>query len=149
MTTSNKIIISQKDSVIYIPLECLHSKNDSITYVYKKEGLSVKKQEVEIGENNMNDVIILKGVSAADRLYLSIPDGYEDAEISLLPELNGKRNIKKQEPVEDKPKEKTITLPDGRVITVPADGQGRGKGMWNRKGDKNDSPKVKADSTGK
>lgn len=62
MTTSNKIIVSIEDSVKFVPLECLHSKNDSITYVFKREGLSIIKQEVEVGENNMNAVIIKNGI---------------------------------------------------------------------------------------
>ena len=97
MTTSNKIIISSKEEALFVPLECLHSKNDSITYVFKKEGLSVIKQEVQIGDNNMNEVIILNGAVKGDRLYLSMPSGYEDDEIKLLPEMNGKRNIEKEE----------------------------------------------------
>jgi HlyD family secretion protein len=128
MTTSNKIIISVLDTATYIPLECLHSKDDSITYVYLREGLSVRKQEVEVGDNNLNEVVVKNGVNPGDRLYLSIPSGHEDDAINLIPELDGKRNIKKEEVVEE-PKERTITLPNGRVITVPADGQrGGGRG---------------------
>ena len=127
MTTSNKIIISARDSATYVPLECLHSKDDSITYVYIKEGLSIKKQEVMIGDNNMNEVIILGGVKEGDRLYLSIPGGQEDNLIALLPELDGKRNIPKAV-VKEQPKEKTITLPDGRVIKVDGSRRGRRPG---------------------
>ena len=128
MTTSNKIIISVLDTATYIPLECLHSKDDSITYVYVREGLSIKKQEVEVGDNNMNEVVIKNGVSPGDRLYLSIPAGHQDDPIILIPELEGKRNTKKEEVIEE-PKERTITLPNGRVITVPADGKrGGGRG---------------------
>jgi len=97
MTTSNKIIISTVESAVFVPLECLHSQHDSITYVYKKEGLSVKKQEVQIGDNNMAEVIILNGIEEGDKLYLSIPKGHEDEEIILLPEMEGKRNIPKEE----------------------------------------------------
>ena len=140
MTTSNRIIISAKDTALYVPLECLHSKNDSITYIFKKEGLSVIKQEVQIGDNNMNEVIILNGANEGDRLYLSMPSGYEDDEISLLPELNGKRNIEEVK-VEEKPAEKTITLPDGRVIQVPADAKAkRGDGQY--KGRKKEGSKT-------
>jgi HlyD family secretion protein len=120
MTTSNKIVISSVDSATYVPLECLHSKDDSITYVYVKDGLSVKKQEVMIGDNNMNEVIILAGVAANDRLYLSIPSGHEEDNIDLLAEMDGKRNTPK-EVVKEDPPEKTITLPDGRVIKVDGD----------------------------
>lgn len=133
MTTSNKIIISQEDSVTFIPLECLHSKDDSISFVYVREGISTRKQEVQLGETNMNEAIILSGIEAGDRLYLSIPKGQENKEIALLPEMDGKRNVPKQE-VQEKPAEKTITLPDGRVITVPADGQRRGGQGGRRRG---------------
>ena len=132
MTTSNKIIISQQDSVTYIPLECLHSKDDSISFVYVKDGISVRKQEVQVGQTNLNEAIILNGVNEGERLYLSVPGGQEDKEIALLPEMDGKRN-QKEEAVEE-PAEKTITLPDGRVITVPKDGEGR-SGMRRRGGD--------------
>ncbi|MEN8249311.1 MAG: efflux RND transporter periplasmic adaptor subunit [Bacteroidota bacterium] len=117
MTTSNKIIISMKDSVNYIPMECLHSHNDSITFVYIKEGLGAKKQEVMIGDNNMNEVVVKLGVEKGDRLFLSVPGGHEDDEITLLAEMDGKRNIKKEEIKEPQP-EKYITLPDGRTIKV-------------------------------
>ena len=143
MTTSNKIIISVMDTALYVPLECLHSKNDSITYIFKKDGLSVTKQEVQIGDNNMNEVIILAGAKEGDRLYLSMPSGYDDDEINLLAELNGKRNIvkKKEEVI---PAEKTMTLPDGRVITIPADGKmKRGSGQFG--GKKRDGAKTKVE----
>ena len=135
MTTSNKIIISQEDSVTYVPLECLHSKDDSITYVFVREGIGIRKQEVQVGKTNMNEAIILNGVETDDRLYLSVPAGQEDKEIALLPEMNGKRNIQKEE-VKEVPAEKTITLPDGRVITVPKDGKSRrGEGTRRRSED--------------
>jgi membrane fusion protein, macrolide-specific efflux system len=137
MTTSNRIIISALDSATYIPLECLHSQDDSITYVYKKDGLTVKKQEVQIGDNNMNEVIVLLGVEEGDKLYLSVPSGHDDDPIALLPELNGKRNILKKE-VKEEPAERTITLPDGRVIKVDANARRGGRRPGGKKagGDK-------------
>jgi multidrug efflux pump subunit AcrA (membrane-fusion protein) len=38
MTTSNRIIAKSIDNVLFIPLECLHSKSDTVTFVYKKNG---------------------------------------------------------------------------------------------------------------
>ena len=94
----------------------------------------------------MNEVIILGGIDAGDRLYLSIPGGHEDDAIALLPELDGKRNIP-EEVVKEEPPEKTITLPDGRVIKV--DGSKRGQRPGGRKsGDKvklEEVPKKKPD----
>lgn len=94
MTTSNKIIASQLDSVLYVPLECLRSESDTIAYVYKSEGLKIIKQEVIVGEANANDVVIKGGLKANDRVYLSSPAGQEDEDVKLLPEMNGKRKKK-------------------------------------------------------
>jgi multidrug efflux pump subunit AcrA (membrane-fusion protein) len=99
MTTSNKIITSLIDNAMFVPLECLHSHLDSITYVFKREGINIVKQEVMLGETNANDAVVLAGLEEGDRLYLSLPSGQEDKQIQLLPELDGKR--KKKE--EDKP----------------------------------------------
>ena len=104
MTTSNRIIASVLDSVLFIPLECLHSQADTITYVLKKDGLNTIKQEIIIGQANANDVVITAGLKENDRVFLSIPKGLEDDEIVLLPEMNGKRKKKEEEkPAEVKP----------------------------------------------
>ncbi len=113
MTTSNKIIASQIDSAIYIPLECLHSQSDTITFVYKSEGLNIVKQEVIVDAANANDVVIKGGLSLSDKLFLSNPSGQEDRPVKLLPEMNGKR--KKQESSEEAKEPR----PAGQVITLP------------------------------
>jgi multidrug efflux pump subunit AcrA (membrane-fusion protein) len=101
MTTSNKILTSIKQKTLFVPLECLHSYHDTVTFVYKKEGLDIVKQEVIIGETNANDVVIAKGILKGDKVFLSIPQGLEDEDFNLLPELNGKRK-QKEENEEDK-----------------------------------------------
>ncbi|HEY9486882.1 MAG TPA: efflux RND transporter periplasmic adaptor subunit, partial [Chryseosolibacter sp.] len=104
MTTSNKIITSLIDNALFIPLEGLHSQFDTITFVYKREGLNIVKQEVVLGETNANDAIILSGLDEDDRIYLSIPSGQEGKTIELLPEMNGKRKKKEvEEPTEPAP----------------------------------------------
>lgn len=102
MTTSNKIITSLVDDALFIPLECLHSEFDSITYVYKRDGLNVVKQEVIIGETNANDAVILAGLESGNRVYLSVPAGQQDEDIRLLPEMDGKRR-KKQDDTKPEP----------------------------------------------
>lgn len=94
MTTSNKIVAQAIDSVLFVPLECLHNQADSITYVFKKEGINVTKQEVIIGATNSNEAVIEKGLKMGDKVFLSIPAGKEKADVALLPELNGKRKKK-------------------------------------------------------
>jgi len=107
MTTSNRIIAKSIENAIYIPLECLHSKSDTVTFVYKRNGMKIVKQEVMIGETNANDAVILVGLAETDRVHLSIPAGLEDDEIALLKEMDGKR--KKGEP-KTEPANKTAAV---------------------------------------
>jgi hypothetical protein len=100
MTTSNKIVAQVLSDVVYVPLESLHLQHDSITYVFKKDGISIHKQEVMVGENNSNEVVILAGIEANDQVYLSMPKDREKDDVNLLPQLNGKRQ-KKNKPDED------------------------------------------------
>lgn len=84
MTTSNTIISGRVEDVLFMPVEALHSQGDSITYVFKKSGLSTVKQEVKVGQSNSDEVVILHGLQEKDIVYLSDPDGMENKEIELL-----------------------------------------------------------------
>ena len=130
MTTSNRIYVTQFDSAVFVPLESLHSKDDSIAFVYKRSGLKVTKQEVQVGETNSNEAIITMGLAEGDKIYLSIPSGMEEDEISLIAALNGKRVKKEEESQASKPKTRTITLPDGttREVTDEQMKKGRQRG---------------------
>jgi multidrug efflux pump subunit AcrA (membrane-fusion protein) len=108
MTTSNKIIANEKDSVLFVPLECLHNQHDSITFVYKKSGGSVIKQEVIVGETNANDVMITKGLVENEKVLLSVPAGMDADEVSLLKELNGLRSKKNNAEAQNSPQPKKI-----------------------------------------
>lgn len=101
MTTSNRIVAKLIESTLFIPLECLHSQADSITYVFKKEGLNTVKQEVIVGETNSSDAVITTGLGENDRVFLSVPAGIEDAPVSLLKEMNGKRRKENETPKGD------------------------------------------------
>jgi HlyD family secretion protein len=125
MTTSNKIITSLIDSALFIPLECLHSHFDTVTYVYKREGLNVVKQEVIPGATNANDVVILGGLEEGDRVFLSVPGGYEGKAIELLPEMDGKR--KRPDNPEVGPNQS-----EDQVIRPVTNRAGRGEGRRER-----------------
>jgi len=146
MTTSNRIITSVLDTALFIPLECLHSKDDSISYVFVRKGIKKIKQEIQLGGTNNNEAVVNLGLEDGDRIYLSVPGGMEDDPIALLPELDGKRNIKEEPKLEEKPKERVITLPDGRKITVPADGQ-PGEMRRMRRGDQQNQESNKSSGT--
>jgi multidrug efflux pump subunit AcrA (membrane-fusion protein) len=112
MTTSNKIITHIVDNALFIPLECLHSQFDTITYVFLKDGINVSKKEVVVGQTNANDVVVLGGLSENDRIYLSIPSGMEEDDVVLLPEMNGKRRKNDE-------KDKDPEKPKGVAVSQP------------------------------
>ena len=83
MTTSNIITTNEKRNVLSIPIEAIFSK-DSISYVYAKSGFSIIKKQVELGDNNNDEVIIVNGLTEKDIVYLNKPDGYKDVKITTL-----------------------------------------------------------------
>ncbi len=83
MTTSNQIIIARQESALHIPLECIHTQ-DSLTFVYKKEGAGVVKQEVAMGLINEDEAVIGAGLTEQDQVYLSTPEGAGDFQVVLL-----------------------------------------------------------------
>jgi multidrug resistance efflux pump len=70
MTTSNSIIIETFEDVLSIPLETVHS-NDSLTYVYKKNGV---RQVVVLDEANENEIIVEAGLKEGEKILLSVPE---------------------------------------------------------------------------
>ncbi len=71
MTTGNQIITQTFTDVVYIPLETVFATEDSIPFVYRKDGT---RQVVVLGESNENDVIVEQGLKPGEKLYLSIPE---------------------------------------------------------------------------
>ncbi|MCX6143085.1 MAG: HlyD family efflux transporter periplasmic adaptor subunit [Ignavibacteriales bacterium] len=72
MTTANEILVAKLDDALFIPLECVHTEATT-TFVFKKDGGSVVKQEVKLGQMNESAAVILAGITQKDQLYLSSP----------------------------------------------------------------------------
>lgn len=85
MTTSNRIFVEQVNDALFIPLESVHSI-DSLSFVFKKDGLSTVFQQVDLGLMNENEVIVEKGLSRNDKIYLSVPDDTTGIEKIFLKE---------------------------------------------------------------
>lgn len=73
MTTSNTISVATTANKLFIPLECLHTEGTQ-TFVYKKDGSTIVKQQVELGATNENEATIERGLTEKDQLYLSTPN---------------------------------------------------------------------------
>ncbi|NOY35960.1 MAG: HlyD family efflux transporter periplasmic adaptor subunit [Chlorobi bacterium] len=96
MTTSNQIITDTYDSVMFIPLEAVQVQ-DSITYVYKKNGV---KQVVVLGTENENEIIVEKGLKEGEKIYLNLPENAEKFKLEgkeLIPVIKEKERKKEAE----------------------------------------------------
>jgi multidrug efflux pump subunit AcrA (membrane-fusion protein) len=91
MTTGIEIIISEYDSVTYIPLEALYK--DSVNYVFKKEGSKVIKQEVVTGPSNDLDILVAGGVVKGEKVLLTKPDKADEMSINYFDESKKKELI--------------------------------------------------------
>ena len=133
MTTNNAILINRIDSVISLPLEAVHS-NDSITYVYRKNGT---RQVVVLGESNENEVIIEKGLEAGEKVYLSVPENGEKFKftgLELVQMIKQKEIEKKKKEEEEKTKQEQEMMnmqalpgPPGAVVVRKNDKPASGK----------------------
>jgi multidrug efflux pump subunit AcrA (membrane-fusion protein) len=83
MTTANEILVAKLDDVLSVPLECVHAEGTT-TFVFKKDGGSVVKQEVKLGQMNENAAVVLAGIGEKDRLYLSSLPEAEKVKTVLL-----------------------------------------------------------------
>lgn len=118
MTTKNRIITEVIESVVYIPIECVHA-NDSLTYVYRNS----KKQQVIPGKSNETDIIIKAGLNAGDNLYLQPPSNAEDWSFKLLdPEV-----VEQFKELEKTPEAITMKEDVNKEGSQPAAKGGRGK----------------------
>lgn len=92
MTTSNQVVIDRIPDVISVPLEAIHAV-DSLSFVIKKDGLNPVMHQVELGLMNDNSVIVHRGVSLEDELYISVPEDIADLrKVMLNEEITQKGN---------------------------------------------------------
>lgn len=72
MTTANEILVAKSDSVLSIPLECVHTEG-TVTFVFKKSGSGIVKQQIKLGLMNDNAAIVESGVTEDDEVLLTTP----------------------------------------------------------------------------
>ncbi len=72
MTTSNEIMIETFKDVVSIPIEGLFT-TDSLTFIYKEVQGDIIKQEIEAGISNATSIVIEKGLSEGEKVYLIPP----------------------------------------------------------------------------
>lgn len=122
MTTSNEILTDVLEDKLFIPLEALYK--DSISYVYKDEAGSPVKQEVITSWTNENEVVIIEGLTANDRVYLTAPAGA--ASLPLQPLAVGTKKNAEKFLLSERDERRRIG--DEKEAKVPSDGGYKGGG---------------------
>ena len=83
MTTSNSIETMRIPDAMFIPLEAV-STDSGVTVVYKRGGSGLTKQEIETGTMSDDEVVVLRGVEADDRVLLAPPPNRESLRLARL-----------------------------------------------------------------
>jgi RND family efflux transporter MFP subunit len=116
MTTSNRIETAKLQDVLYIPLEAVNT-DSNLTVVYKREGTSITKQEIETGTMSDDEVVVLRGLEEGDRVLLAAPVNAEQMKIARLTGPS----LKPRVPVGDTAKSATLAGSPGAPMTkLPA-----------------------------
>jgi hypothetical protein len=84
MTTNNTIITDVIDNTLFLPIEAVFG-NDTVSFVFKKDGSRIVKQQVILGKSNDNEIIILAGLNESEEVFLVQPKKSDDLELNLLP----------------------------------------------------------------
>ncbi len=84
MTTGNIIQTLAIPDALSIPLEAVMTDN-GVPFVYRLAGSHLTRQEIETGAANDDAVIVRRGVTADDKVYLSPPTNADKLPLTRLP----------------------------------------------------------------
>ena len=114
MTTKNTIVTATIDNVVFIPIEAVFS-NDSITFVYQKNGSGATKKQVVVGQSNENERIIKTGIQPDEEVYLAPPENADKLKLVQLSKEDVEKFSPKPAP-QQKPKEKQTNTKEGNSV---------------------------------
>ena len=83
MTSKNTILTSSISNVLFAPIETVIS-TDSVSYIFKKSGGRITKQQVLTGESNENEIILKAGVKEGDELLMVPPENADKIKLTVL-----------------------------------------------------------------
>jgi RND family efflux transporter MFP subunit len=86
MTTSNAIETASLEHVLSVPLEAVTSEA-GLSFVYKRDGSHVVKQQIETGVLNDNEIVVKRGLKKGDKVLLVPPPDKANVKVELIPGL--------------------------------------------------------------
>ena len=127
MTTSNQIIISTMSDVTYVSIDAIYSQ-DSIPFVYTTNHI---KKIVLLGEANGTEIIVEQGLSAGDKVYVTVPENSETWNMTgedLIPIIKERALAKKRTEEEAHKNVEERKARQQQPRQRPGGGQGRPEG---------------------
>lgn len=110
MTSKNTIVTAKIDNVLSVPMETIFS-NDSMSFVYKKEGGSIVKHQVIVGQSNENEIIVKEGLKENDEVSLLQPENETHMKLVTIPkEILAKYKAKPEKTAVKATNSKPLTL---------------------------------------
>jgi HlyD family secretion protein len=123
MTTKNTIVTAVIDNVLFVPIEAVFN-NDSVTYVFRKDGGSIVRQQVIVGQSNENEIIILSGLSEDDEIFLVQPEKSDDLKLITLSKEEIEKYKQKPAPKQVKPEKEQDTIKQNLQVRKPTKAEG-------------------------
>lgn len=99
MTTSNIIQTGLFKDTLFIPSDAVF-ENDSVQYVFLEKNNKIVKQVVDLGDQNENYILVNKGLTEGDKLFLNIPENDQDISIEgmdIFQELKAQKTKEEEE----------------------------------------------------
>jgi RND family efflux transporter MFP subunit len=84
MTTGTAIETYAVKDALFVPLEAVMAEGD-VPYVFLRNGSGIRRQEVETGAMNDDEVVIRRGLNEGDEVLLSAPEDRTGIETQRLP----------------------------------------------------------------
>jgi HlyD family secretion protein len=82
MTTNNTIVTGTWDNALMLPRPAVFG-NDSLSYVFVKSALAIKKQQVSTAGENDTHFMISKGVNKGDKVLMTKPADADKMELTI------------------------------------------------------------------
>jgi hypothetical protein len=86
MTTSNAIETASVAKVLSVPLEAV-TTDGGLSFVFKRDGSHVIKQQIETGVMNDNEIVVKRGLQKGDKVLLVPPADKASLKVELIPGL--------------------------------------------------------------
>jgi len=116
MTTSNAIETASLPNALSVPLEAVTS-DSGYSYVYRKDGGHVVKQQIVTGVMNDNEIVVLQGLAKDDEVLLVPPADKASIKVS---HLTGVTPIPPNAGTADTPRSVAIPAkPDTKAVPPP------------------------------